>query len=646
MSRIHAITSVTGFSQGSLPFTYLGIQMFKGKPKALHLRPVVDRIQVKLNAWKGRLLTIMGRVQLVNAVISSMLTYSFHVYKWPVSLLSEIARSMRNFIWSGVSSQQKMCTVAWRKVCQPKNCGGLAVRDPATVNKAALLLLAWKLLTSEEQWATVCRDRFLHNHKPKTHHITSSVWHGMKSHIQYILDHASWSVGNGQKISFWTDKWLDTSIAERWHIPPALFPHIELRVAECLNNRKWCLPAYIAQKDPALADKIHRITLSEVELPDQLNWTMATDGHLTNKLAYSCFAGQHQSVPWASWLWNSHIPPTRAFITWRLIHNKIPTDENLRKRGCHIVSICCFCLQNAESSNHIFFECRVTTRLWEWLGKGADVPLDHTNCCSLLMGINGRGSKLVQQVLTSAIIHTIWAIWIERNQRYFHDKARTVNSLFNGILAEVKLSHSLVLAKGNSNMLDYKVARLFNIPFQTKKVDIRQEVKWCPPPSNVIKINFDGSAIGSHPCGAVGIVLRDSNASFLGAIASNIGPASALEAEFSACMLAIEKAKELHLTNICLESDSLIVVKAFQTNSRVPWRMRARWINCMVFCNSIICSCVQVFREGNQVADAFAKNGQSLALFSSQWWLAPPSFARPLLDRDTLGLSFFRIAIV
>ena len=49
LSRAHTITSITGFSQGSLPFNYRGILLFKGKPKALHLRPVVDRIQVKLN---------------------------------------------------------------------------------------------------------------------------------------------------------------------------------------------------------------------------------------------------------------------------------------------------------------------------------------------------------------------------------------------------------------------------------------------------------------------------------------------------------------------------------------------------------------------------------------------------------------------
>lgn len=59
ISRIYTIASITSFSHGSIPFNYLGILLFKGKSKVIHLRPIVDRIQQKLSAWKGRLLTIM-----------------------------------------------------------------------------------------------------------------------------------------------------------------------------------------------------------------------------------------------------------------------------------------------------------------------------------------------------------------------------------------------------------------------------------------------------------------------------------------------------------------------------------------------------------------------------------------------------------
>ena len=624
LSRNHTISSITGFSHGNLPFTYLGIPLFKGKPKSVYFRPIVDRILYKFNAWKGRLLTIMGRVQLVNAVICSMLTYSFHVYKWPSSLLLEVAKAMRNFIWSGSFDQRKLCTISWANICKAKDEGGLSVKDPVKMNHASLLHLTWQLLTSEEHWAQMGRARFLHKGRPKVHYITSSVWPGMKKHVNLILEHASWSVGNGRSINFWTNNWLERPIADQWGIPHSLLQPINMKVADCIVDSNWSIPDYVWNRDADLAVKILKVTLPANDIPDKLIWKNALDGNLTHKLAYAFMIGAGPKVSWDKILWNSYIPPSRAFITWRVLHNKLPTDDNLRKRGCYIVSICCFCMNYVESTHHILFDCPVTYKLWDWLSKGTDQPLDCTNCSTLLLGRIGMGSKLVQQILNSAIIHLIWAIWIERNQRYFHNQSQSMSSLFNTMLAEVQLSFRLNLVHGASAMQDHKISKMFNIPLKVHRIRHVQDVVWCPPIYGTIKFNCDGSSVGVHPCGAIGIVVRDHNCVFLGAISSNIGHASPIEAEFCAGMLAIEKALEMGLSHICLESDSLYLVKAFYKDVGVPWKMRARWHNCISYCRSINCACVHILREGNMVADALAKNGQSLSLFSSQWWPSPP----------------------
>jgi len=185
---------------------------------------------------------------------------------------------------------------------------------------------------------------------------------------------------------------------------------------------------------------------------------------MTNKLAFNSLYGNSQRVPWSNFIWTTFIPPSRSFITWRFLHDKLPTDDNLRKRGCTIVSICCFCMEQAESSHHIFLECKVTANLWKWLITRTATPLDLTSCLSLILGIIGRGSSMAQLILNSAIIHIIWLIWMERNQRCFHNKIRPMTSLFNCLLAEVKISYQLVLAKGNSDMKDYNISRLFSIP--------------------------------------------------------------------------------------------------------------------------------------------------------------------------------------
>jgi hypothetical protein len=71
--RLNLIVQLLNFRIGTIPFNYLGVPIFKGKPKACFLQPVADKIKLKLSAWKASLLSIAGRVQLVKAIIQSMM---------------------------------------------------------------------------------------------------------------------------------------------------------------------------------------------------------------------------------------------------------------------------------------------------------------------------------------------------------------------------------------------------------------------------------------------------------------------------------------------------------------------------------------------------------------------------------------------
>jgi hypothetical protein len=113
------IVQLLNFNLGSLPFSYLGVPMFKGKPKTIHLQPIADKIRMKLSAWKASLLSIAGRVQLVKAVIQSMLMYSISLYSWPAALIKDLEKHIRNFIWSGDIDKRKIVTVSWKKMCLP-----------------------------------------------------------------------------------------------------------------------------------------------------------------------------------------------------------------------------------------------------------------------------------------------------------------------------------------------------------------------------------------------------------------------------------------------------------------------------------------------------------------------------------------------
>lgn len=86
-SRHSMLPYKISFLVGQLPFTYLGVPIFKGRSKVVRFLPIVDKVICKLTAWKASLLSIAGRFQLVESVIHSMLMYYIRIYSWFVSLI-------------------------------------------------------------------------------------------------------------------------------------------------------------------------------------------------------------------------------------------------------------------------------------------------------------------------------------------------------------------------------------------------------------------------------------------------------------------------------------------------------------------------------------------------------------------------------
>jgi len=55
--------------------------IFVSAPWGRFLQPLADKVKLQLASWKGKSLIMMGRVQLVNTVITGLLAYSFNLYK-------------------------------------------------------------------------------------------------------------------------------------------------------------------------------------------------------------------------------------------------------------------------------------------------------------------------------------------------------------------------------------------------------------------------------------------------------------------------------------------------------------------------------------------------------------------------------------
>jgi len=296
-TRMNTLINLLGFSIGSLPFTYLGVPIFKGKPKAAYMQPIADKIKLKLSAWKASLLSIAGRAQLVKSVIHSMLIHSLSVYSWPIALLKDIERMIRNFIWSDDIDKRKLVTVAWHKICKPFNEGGLGIRSLRAPNEAVNLKVCWDLLQSNEDWAKVLRSRACLDRKPINYHIHSSIWTSIKSESSTVVENTNWIIGDGKIINFWNDNWMGEPLAITLNLNPNLAKHLEAKICDFIVNHQWNIPIHLSNLFPTIRQILNQIIIPKIHIEDCLSWKHTRLGLLSLKDAYNFKSPPTQQTP-------------------------------------------------------------------------------------------------------------------------------------------------------------------------------------------------------------------------------------------------------------------------------------------------------------------------------------------------------------
>jgi len=70
-----------------------------------------------------------GRVCLLKAVINALLLFYLSFFKVPSTVCNLIRKIQIQFLWGWSQADRRIAWVASEKVCSPKECGGLGIRD-------------------------------------------------------------------------------------------------------------------------------------------------------------------------------------------------------------------------------------------------------------------------------------------------------------------------------------------------------------------------------------------------------------------------------------------------------------------------------------------------------------------------------------
>ena len=154
-----------------------------------------------------------GRLNLIDSVLSVVLTYYLSLFRLLSGVSDELERIMRNFLWKGVDEDGGDHLVSWKTCSRSKKKGGLGIGNLRCKNKALLFKWLWRFLNEQDTlWAKVIRSKFgLHSNNWDSGSTRKasfrSPWKFISSLYEELLLMASFKVGNGRRIRFWEDAW-------------------------------------------------------------------------------------------------------------------------------------------------------------------------------------------------------------------------------------------------------------------------------------------------------------------------------------------------------------------------------------------------------------------------------------------------------
>lgn len=419
-----------------------------------------------------------------------------------------------------------------------------------------------------------CQGLFEKN--PIQYHISSSIWAGMKNQILTVIANSRCNVGNGSNINFWTDCWLSNPIVDLLDIPDSVHHLLRAKVEDFIEHGKWKIPQAILEHNHNLSSELSRISIPISPVNDSLYWAASNSGELTSKDAYNFLFPVTSAQYWCKLIWSTSIPPSKSFLIWRLIHNKVPTEDKLWSRGCHVVSICSLCCQDYETSDHLFFGCSFALRFWHWLSYVLNMPIDTSSIQTVLSVCSRNWSFQVKDIIVSAIVNVIGGIWFCRNQLKFEGKVISFEASLNLVRANVALSGNSSSGSMSSSIEDFIILKHFQVIGKPIRAPVIMEIFWYPPKTGWVKANSDGAARGSPGRAACGGIFRDNSSAILGCFSYHIGISEAFSAEIMGAILSIELANKKNWRKLWLECDSKLAVESFSNPKLVPWPLRNR----------------------------------------------------------------------
>ncbi|GAU35782.1 hypothetical protein TSUD_56590 [Trifolium subterraneum] len=330
-SWLHEAASVMYCKHGCLPFLYLVLPIGGDSRRLQFWKPLLDKIHKRLMGWKCKNLSFGGRLVLLKSVLSSVPVYFLSFFKAPSG----------KWVWRCLAEGDSL----WCRLLKAKYGQDRAGRVMFSEGVGSSW---WRALNKVRSGQGLIDPRWL-------------------------ADNIVRQIGDGRTTSFWVDSWLEVGpLVRAFSRLYDLADNKNISVADmcangwALNGNGWKWRRRLFAWEEELVAQCVGVLANFVlqsDVSDRWVWKLHPSQSYSVRSAYSYLTMSDGSPveDVASFLWVKSVPLKVNIFVWRLFLNRLPTKDNLLRRGVIEVHqvLCATNCGKFENVTHLFLQCDV-----------------------------------------------------------------------------------------------------------------------------------------------------------------------------------------------------------------------------------------------------------------------------------------------
>ena len=145
----------------SFGFKYLGYYIEPLGYRVCDWNWLVQKYEKRICLWTHKLLSLGGRLILIQSVISSILVYWLGLASIPTSVLHKLGSITFAFLWGSTKNNRRYHLVNWQSLSWPKEYEGWGIKNLHWFSIALRLKNILMVLSNDGMWHRVLTNKYM-----------------------------------------------------------------------------------------------------------------------------------------------------------------------------------------------------------------------------------------------------------------------------------------------------------------------------------------------------------------------------------------------------------------------------------------------------------------------------------------------------